>query len=220
MRKVSFKSLLAVMAAATMCLQFTSCGDDDPEVYVNTPSVNFGESGGSQTVQVTSNSDWTVNGAPGWLTVAPMQGSDNGYFTITASANTDNSSRNCVLYVTAGKVSTTVSVNQSGHVKPTKITITNNSTYSLYRFRVVFLNSRLELLTDRDCGTFDPGATVTVDIPTAATEFYMATYLNNRWFFSPDYDVTYTDLRLTTGEINNWSSSSSAYRDPKDSSAN
>lgn len=197
MKKKNFLwSLLATMMVGLLSVGFVSCGDDDDpdEVSVSMSSVNFGENGGSQSIQVTSNTKWTVNGNPGWLTVSPMQGTKNGALYLTANANSDKNNRNCVLYINAGSASTMVTVNQSGKVPETKITITNNSTYSLYRFRVVFINSRLEELTDRDFGTLDPGTTITADIPTSATEFYMATYSNYKWFFSPNYDVSYTYL--------------------------
>lgn len=224
MKKKEFLwSLLTTMMVGLLSVGLSSCGGDDVDpdiVSVSMPSVNFGESGGSQSIQVTSNTKWTVSGNPGWLTVSPIQGSNNGAFSLTAAANTDKNSRNCVLYINAGSASATVTVNQSGKVPETKVTITNSSTYTLYRFRVVFMNSRLEELTDRDFGTLDPGTSITADIPTSATEFYMATYLNSRWYFSPNYDVTYTNLSLTTAEIGNWSANSSANRYPKASSAN
>ena len=203
-----------------LSLTLTACGDDPDEVSVSMSSVNFGESGGSQSIQVMSNTKWTVSGNPGWLTVAPMQGSNNGAFSIAADPNTEKSSRNCVLYINAGGASATVTVNQSGKVQETKVTVTNNSTYTLYRFRVVFLNSKLEELTDRDFGTLDPGSTITADIPTSAKEFYMATYLNSKWYFSPNYEISYTNLSLSTAEIGNWSANSYANRYPKASSAN
>ncbi len=205
-----------------LSLTISACGGDhDPdEVSVSMPSVNFGENGGSESIMVMSNTKWTVSGNPGWLTVAPMQGSNNGAFTISANPNSEKESRNCILHINAGSASAVVSVSQSGKVPETRVTITNNSTYSLYRFRVVFVNSRFEELTDRDFGTLDPGTTITADIPTAATEFYMATYLNSKWFFSPNYDISYTRLNLSTAEIGNWSTSSSANRYPKASSAN
>lgn len=209
MKKKDFLwSILSILFIGMLSVCFTSCGpdEDEDEVSVSMPSVNFGENGGSQVIQVMSNTKWTVSGNPGWVTISPNQGSKNGSFSINVDKNSDKDSRNCVIYINAGDASAVVSVNQSGRVPETKVTITNNSTYTLYRFRVVFRNSRKEPLTDRDYGTFDPGTVVVADIPTAATEFYMATYINNTWFFSPDYDVTYTNLNLSTAEIGNWSS--------------
>lgn len=223
---MKFKNFLWLISMALFVgfsLTLVSCGGDDDEqneVSVSMPSVNFGESGGSQSVQVKSNTKWTVSGNPGWLTVTPMQGSNNGEFSITANPNTEKSSRNCVLYINAGSASTVVSVNQSGKEQATNVTITNNSTRSLYRFRVVFMNSKYEKLTDRDFGTFDPGRTISVEIPTGATEYYMATYLNSMWFFSPNYDVSFYNLNLSTSEIGNWSTNPSSSRYPEVSSAN
>lgn len=222
---MNFKNYLRLIGIAIfvgLSLTLTACGSDDEdsdEVSVSMSSVNFSESGGSQSIQVISNTKWTISGNPGWLTISPMQGSNNGAFSITANTNTEKSSRNCVLYINAGSVSAMVSVNQSGKVQENKITITNNSTFSLYRFRVVFVNNKNEELTDRDFGTLDPGTTITADIPTAAAEFYMTTY-NQMWFFSPNYDISYTYLSLSTAEIGNWSANSSANRYPKASSAN
>lgn len=212
--------LIGMAVFVGLSLTLTACSsDDDPDVVsVSTPSVNFSENGGSQSIPVTSNTQWTVSGNPGWLTVSPMQGSNNGAFSITADANTEKSNRNCTLYINAGSALAMVTVNQSGKVQETKVTITNSSTYSLYRFRVVFVNSRSEELTDRDFGTLDPGTTIIADIPTSATEFYMATFLNSKWFFSPNYDVSYTNLSLSTAEIGKWSANSYANRYPKASS--
>lgn len=210
-------SLLAILVVSLTSICFIACGpDDDPdEVSVGMSSVNFSAGGGSQSIPVASNTKWTVSGNPGWITVAPMQGSKNGAFSISASENTSKESRNCMLIITAGDASAMVSISQSGKTQSNQIVITNGSTYTLSRFRVVFMNSRLEELTDRDFGTFDPGSVVTADIPTSAKEFYMATYMNNKWFFSPNYDVSYNDLRLTTAEIGNWSTNSSANQYPQ-----
>lgn len=85
-----------------------------------------------------------------------------------------------------------------------KVTIKNNSTYTLERFRIIFLNARDETLVDKDFGTLAPGESISIEIPAAATEYYMATYLSNIWFFSPNYTITYTSLKLSTSEVNNW----------------
>lgn len=108
-----------MLMVATLSVGLTSCGDDDDpdNVSVSMPSVNFGESGGSQSIQVTSNTKWTVSGNPGWLTVSPVQGSNNGVLSLTATANTETGSRNCTLFINAGSASTTISVYQSGKSK-------------------------------------------------------------------------------------------------------
>lgn len=115
-KKNFFWSLLAIMMAATMSIGFTSCGDDDDpdEVTVSMPSASFSESGGQSVISITSNTNWTVTGAPSWLTVTPMQGKGNGTIMLNAQKNTDKQSRSCVLYVNAGSASTVITVSQSG----------------------------------------------------------------------------------------------------------
>ena len=219
-KKIFLWSMLTIMMVGLLSVVFVSCGDDDPDpdtVSVSMPSVNFDESGGSQSIQVMSNTKWIVSGNPGWLTVSPMQGSNNGAFSLTADANTDKNSRSCVLYISAGSASAMVSVNQSGKTQATKVTITNKTTYTLKRFTVHFVNSRLEELPDRDFGTVDPNSTVSADIPTGATEYYMAFY-DSRWWFSPNYSIEYTENLITS--VDKWTSNSSADRYPKASSAN
>lgn len=121
MKKKDFLwSMLAFVMVSVLSVGLVSCGggDDEPDtVTVSMPSVNLGESGGSQSIQVLSNTKWTVSGNPSWLTVAPTQGSGNGAFSITASANTENGSRNCTLFINAGSASAQVSVYQSGKTK-------------------------------------------------------------------------------------------------------
>lgn len=121
MKKINFfGKLMTVMMVAMLSVGITSCssGDDDPdEVAVSMQSVNLSESGGSQSIQVLSNTNWTVSGAQGWLTVSPTQGSGNGMITVNANANTDNNSRTCMLTINAGDAMTTISVYQPGKVK-------------------------------------------------------------------------------------------------------
>lgn len=88
----------------------------------------------------------------------------------------------------------------------TKVVISNNGVTTLQRFRVVFLNAKREILTDKDFGTLAPGESITANIPTGATEYYMATYLYSKWFFSPNYEVSIISLKLSEAEIGQWTS--------------
>ena len=86
------------------------------------------------------------------------------------------------------------------------ITVTNNSgSYVLNRFRIVFLNAGGETLQDKEYGTFSPGDSHTVEIPTGAAEYYMATY-KSKWYFSPNYSVSVTKNKLTYDGIDQWRS--------------
>lgn len=124
-------SALAIMMVSALSIGFTSCGDDpDPdEVAVSTPMVSIGNSGGSQTIQIMSNTGWTISGAQPWLMVSPMQGSHNGAITITANENTDENSRTCTLFVQAGSASATIQVTQSPNT-PHSLADTVKGTYA------------------------------------------------------------------------------------------
>ena len=77
----------------------------------------------------------------------------------------------------------------------------------------------MEELSRRDFGSLYPGGKIEADIPTGATEYYMATYAS-RWYFSANYSIDITRMTLTTAEVDNWSANSSANRYSKASSAN
>lgn len=84
------------------------------------------------------------------------------------------------------------------------ITVTNDSgSVVLNRFRIVFLNASNETLQDKEYGTFSPGDSHTVEIPTGAAEYYMA-YYKSKWYFSPNYSVSVTKNKLTYDGIDQW----------------
>ena len=113
-------SAMAIMMVSALSIGFTSCGDDDDpdEVSVGSPMVNLERLGGTQSIQILSNTNWTVSGAQSWLMVSPMSGSKNGTITITANENTERSSRSCTLFISAGSASATITVNQQGKNGP------------------------------------------------------------------------------------------------------
>ncbi len=86
------------------------------------------------------------------------------------------------------------------------VSITNGSGYDLPSFTVHFLNASKEELTSRDYGTLYDGDNIKATIPTAATQFYMATKLSGTWYFSAYYPISYTTMKLTRAEVGNWSS--------------
>ena len=99
-----------------------------------------------------------------------------------------------------------VSLSSCGGDDPDCITVTNNSgSYVLERFRIVFLNTSGETLQDKEYGTFSPGDSHTVEIPTGADEYYMATY-SGKWYFSPNYSVSLKKNKLTYDGIQQWRS--------------
>ena len=80
------------------------------------------------------------------------------------------------------------------------VTYVNNMSTPLSRFRVIFRNSKGDILFDQDYGDFHPGDYFSVTIPTGAVEYYVATY-SGKWYFSPDYQVSVTTLSLNDSSI-------------------
>jgi len=133
MKKNFLWSMLATMMVGLLSIGLTSCDSksSDPDEVSVMGSGSFSKSGGYQTITVKSNTDWTVSGAPGWLSVSPSQGKGNGSFTITASENKEKSSRNCTLYINAGSASTQIGVYQDGGPLPSADEVSGSYTGSL-----------------------------------------------------------------------------------------
>lgn len=96
----------------------------DGTITVSVGSVEFDPEGGSQTIQVTSNSGWNVSGNQSWLTVSPSSssaqtsGSGATNATLVANENKTNSDRTCTVTFTTtdGKSSATVAVRQKNPI--------------------------------------------------------------------------------------------------------
>ena len=80
------------------------------------------------------------------------------------------------------------------------VTITNNMSTTLNRFRVVFSNSKNEKVFDQEYGDFLPGKSISVTIPAGAVQYYVATY-SGQWYFSADYQISVTSLPITDSSI-------------------
>ena len=130
---------------ATILLDVAACGGgggghhEPDEVAVSNTMVSLSMTGGQYTIQIMSNTGWTVSGVQPWLKVNPMQGSKNGIITITANENTEQSPRACTLYVQAGTASTTVQVTQGYPPQPPLPSI-----YGVYTGRLMHGTELLE----------------------------------------------------------------------------
>lgn len=84
---------------------------------LSTSNQSFGVYGGSITVSVTSNTSWSVSGAPWWLSVSPSSGTGSGSFTITALENT-GPLRTANIIVTANEIDRSIVIEQDPFVAP------------------------------------------------------------------------------------------------------
>ena len=72
--------------ACVMLLLFVSCEDDsDSQLVVSTTQVYFSPNGGSQLIQIESNTQWEIKSDASWLSVYPSVGSLSQSVTITAA---------------------------------------------------------------------------------------------------------------------------------------
>lgn len=91
------------------------------ELELDTESLSFTKDGGSSTVSVTSNTDWTVSDDADWLTVSAQSGKGNGSVTVTAAANTTYEARTATITVTVGTITKNISVTQDAAERKFKI---------------------------------------------------------------------------------------------------
>lgn len=74
------KNLKHLLFVAALSLMFVGCGKDIL-VSFESDTIEVGTQGGTVTVALSSNGDWTIDATPDWITVTPMSG--NGDVTLT-----------------------------------------------------------------------------------------------------------------------------------------
>ena len=77
-------------------------------------SLSLAAGASSAPVQVTANVSWTVTDNQTWISVAPASGTNNGSFTVSATANTATTARTGTVTVTGGGLTRTIAVSQAG----------------------------------------------------------------------------------------------------------
>ncbi len=77
-------------------------------------SLSFGTSGSSQSMNVSSNVNWTVSDNRSWITLSSTSGSNNGSVSVTVSENTGENSRTGIIIVTDGTITRSINVTQKG----------------------------------------------------------------------------------------------------------
>ena len=95
-------------------------------------SLTFPAAGGSSTLNVTSNTSWTLSDYPSWITLSATSGNGNATVKVTATENTSADQRTSQMYLTIdGKTTkTAISLTQYGksiNVSPTSLAFTSSS---------------------------------------------------------------------------------------------
>ena len=80
---------------------------------ISPTSLSYAQSGGTQTISITSNTSWTVDrGSATWLTISPTSGSNDGTISVTASANTTTAERTATITVNGDNITQAITVIQ------------------------------------------------------------------------------------------------------------
>ena len=128
-----FKSIFAFAMVLGTALGFVGCTPQeepaaaDPKVELSKSSVNFSSAEGSETLNITCNSEWEieVDEAADWVTINPMSGKNNATITVAVAENTTGDVRETevkvyALHKTYGRYDTKkLTVAQSADEKPT-----------------------------------------------------------------------------------------------------
>ncbi len=91
-----------------------------PSLSVSPTSLSVLSSSGSSDVTINSNVSWTAAASqatvttPAWLTVSPLNGSNNGTISVSRTANTSVTPRTGTITISGGGIVETINVTQSG----------------------------------------------------------------------------------------------------------
>lgn len=100
-------------------VEITQTDGTEVAVSVNPTSLRFATEGGTQQIDVTCISSWTVSSSVSWLSVSALEGSGNGQITVTAEANELYQPRlGAIAFVSDAGQSTIVTVSQDAAIDP------------------------------------------------------------------------------------------------------
>ena len=112
-----------------------------PGFLLTNLSVNFPANGSSTTVNITSNTSWTVSSGQSWVTVTPTNGTGNNTLTINATSNGTTLGRNATITISASGVqSQVINVYQAGIVEIAPTVQASNLTFTNIADNAMTLN--------------------------------------------------------------------------------
>ncbi|MFO7933481.1 MAG: Ig-like domain-containing protein, partial [Bacteroidales bacterium] len=84
------------------------------ELEVDKTELTYTVEESTQSVEVFSNTNWTVTADQDWLSVSPSSGNGNGSFSVTTSENTSADARNGIITVSGSGIVHEITVQQEG----------------------------------------------------------------------------------------------------------
>jgi hypothetical protein len=175
-----------------------------PTLSVSPSTITFQQSGGTQSVDVTTNVNWTATSSASWLTISPTSGTESGTIIISAAANNSSSSRTATITISGGSgvSSQTITISQaaSSGIQPDMYE-PNNTASTAYNLGTVSSNSanytvnaNFHITTDNDY--------YKINLPTGYSYTINANILNS--YNNSNYSA---DAKFATSQNGtNWSS--------------
>lgn len=114
---------------------FAACSSEDEEKYttIDENSLEFDSNGGSQTISISSNTNWYIDDNPfEWITVSSpknKEGSGNAQVTISVTTNPDYDERTGFILITSDAVLEPIQINISQSQKDAILVPEQNSTF-------------------------------------------------------------------------------------------
>ena len=125
---MTHKTMYFIMLLSALWL-LPACKDDDSMLNVATDEIQFDPTGGSQTITIDCNDDWSINGLAEWLMASQNSGINKQEVTLTASANTTGVDREQTLMIRTNDSRNvhTISVRQYAYADGPRFSIDDSS---------------------------------------------------------------------------------------------
>ena len=117
---------LSVFIVLFSCSSSDTNEDVPPEILIVSSVSEFSSNGETQSVNVTSNLNWTASETSNWITISPSSGSNNAVINVSVEANPTYNNRTSVITVSGGNISRQLTITQaaaedtSGDLDPNK----------------------------------------------------------------------------------------------------
>ncbi len=116
----SQRTATVTFTAGSLTQLLTITQDSTPatadQLSLNKDSIIIGSSGTSTTVQLQSNRTWSITNPASWLTITPMNGTNNAILSVNISANNTSSIRTVDVLISAGSIIKELHIKQDASV--------------------------------------------------------------------------------------------------------
>lgn len=108
------KKIVSLLLTATALIFVTCCKPEVPYIEVSPTNVTFPQEGGTQTINLSTNSmSWTASVSGKGFSVSPTSGAGNATLQLTAAASVSSSDQTGTLTIKSGTMQATVTITQS-----------------------------------------------------------------------------------------------------------